>query len=237
MADGGTMAGAGSDAAGFAGAAGAPESGCELVYEAGHADLFIHDEGGLRVSIRAAFAGAQETIEPAPRVCVVVPRASYALAQSLGGVPDQPEFAFLGLPPSSAFWLLPATPRAGIPWLGASTESLLAGHYADEEVVLSLTLVERPAEAEVAVWSTSSLGSPLVLFASSSMTWQHAFPVGAHLHFNWSFTRPGDYAVDLQASAALLGNGGETGVGGAGGVQEAARETSPAARLRFLVKP
>lgn len=229
-------AGAGGDVAGLAGlagAAGAHDSDCELVYDTGHGDLFIHDQDGLRVSVRAAFGDGQETLQQPERVCVLVPHASYALAQSLGGVPDRPDFAFLGLPAGSAFWLLPVTPRAGMPWLGASTESLPPARYAEDEVVLSLAVVERPAEGDVALWSTSPIGAPNVLFATSTATWQHAFAVGVHAHFNWGFTRAGDYTIEFRASAARLADG-EAGASSAG---PAERETSPVARIRFLVKP
>lgn len=219
-------AGDGVSAAGAAGLGGGGAPGdedCELLYTEGHGDVFVDFEDGLSVRVRAAFeGGSTETVEPAERVCVVVSRASRELAESLGGAPEDARFGFLGLPTGEAFWLLPASPRAGMPWLGASTEAVPQGQYLDDQVTLTVE-VEAPAGGELAVWMAGTFGDPSVLWATATQKLAHTFSVGAHVHFNWAFTRPGRYALVLRARGATLGS--------------LAQDVSEPARLRFLVRP
>lgn len=195
--EGGSAGGAGEDA----GSVGPGE--CELRYTEGHGDLFVGYDAGLRVWIRSAFGAATERLVDPARVCVIVPAASHTLTVSLGGAPEGEDFAFLGLAPGEPFWLLPASPRAGLPWFGAATEDVPSGLFADDEVLLSITSVEAPSGGDVSVFTTDALGRPTVLYSTLTNALERAFPAGAHLHFDWAFTAEGSYALTFRAEGKL----------------------------------
>jgi surface-anchored protein len=201
--DGGS-AGRPESAGGASGEAGSDgSSDCELRYTEGHGDLFIGYEAGLQLSIRSAFGAMNEQLVDPARVCVIVPAASYELTVSLGGAPEGEEFAFLGVPAGEAFWMFPASPRAGMPWFGAATEAIPSGLYADDKVVLSITELERPANGDLSMFTTDALGAPTVLYSTVTGALSHAFPTGAHLHFNWAFTAAGAYTLTFRAEGTL----------------------------------
>jgi surface-anchored protein len=210
----GTAGETASDAGGGAGAreiASGGESGengadeCELRYTEGHGDLFIEYDAGLEISIRSAFGATSEQLVDPARVCVIVPAASHALSVSLGGAPEGEEFAFLGVAAGEAFWMLPASPRPGMPWFGAATEAIPSGLYASDRVVLSITQVETPPGGNVSVFATDPLGVPSLFYSTVSGALTHAFPSGAHLHFDWAFTLSGTYTLTFRAEGEHRG--------------------------------
>jgi surface-anchored protein len=192
-----------SDGEGFAqgGHAGAD---CELTYAAGHGDLFVTFDAGLDVVIRASFGGPEELVPP-ERVCVVVPRESYELAVSLGGVPASEGYAFLGANPGDPFWLLPQAPRAGMPWFGASTEDVPTAVFADDRVELSVTPADVPEGGHVAAWTTDAFGAPSAIFATATGKLSQGYSTGAHVHFNWAFTTGGTYTLAFAVVAERAG--------------------------------
>ena len=209
-----------------AGAAGGPSNAdrdCELSYSEGHADLFVvFDAGELSWKIRSSFdLGAPETLVDPSEVCVVVPAASYALAQSMGGAPATEDFAFLGVPAGQAFWLLPQSPREGMPWLGASTEDVPVAVYDDDAIELTITAAGVPFGGALAAFSSGTFGAPSVIFATAIGKLAHSFRVGAHVHFNWVFTVAGSYELSFVVGAKRAG----------------LRESSAPNRIRFLVEP
>ena len=214
---------AGAPAAGAGGAAGGDTGvDCELSYSEGHGDLFVRFEGGLDLAVRSTFGSAPpEILAETSRVCVVVPPASRALVEAMGGAPDSDQFAFLGVSAGAPFWLLPATPREGVPWFGASTEDVPSGYYDGNELRLRIAALELPAGGQLAVWSTNTFGVPSVLFSTTTDVLTHAFPRGAHVHFNWAFSVAGTYAITFAVEAERAGT----------------TEHMLAAPLRLLVQP
>jgi surface-anchored protein len=210
----GTAGETASDAGGGAGGheiASGGESGehgadeCELRYTEGHGDLFIGYDAGLEISIRSAFGRTSEHLVDPARVCVIVPAASHALSLSLGGAPEGEEFAFLGLAAGEGFWMLPASPRPGMPWFGAATEAIPSGLYASDRVVLSITQVNTPIGGNVSVFATDPLGAPSLFYSTVTGARTHAFPSGAHLHFDWAFTLAGTYTLTFRAEGEHRG--------------------------------
>jgi surface-anchored protein len=220
----------GGEAGGEAPLAGAPAAGagggdgdedCELTYDNGHGDLFVGFDGGLQLSVRSTFGGPPpEWLAETSRVCVVVPAASRALVESMGGAPESSDYAFLGVRGGDPFWLLPATPRAEMPWFGASTEDVPSGQYDGDEVRVAIASVEKPERGQVAVWSTSTFGPPTALFSTVTGALTHSLPVGAHLHFNWAFTVAGVYTLTFTVQ----------------GEQGGSSDLSPPSPLRFVVR-
>jgi surface-anchored protein len=139
----------------------------------------------------------------------------------MGGAPDSPEYAFLGMEPGQPFWLLPATPRSGMPWFGTSTEAVPLGRYAGDEIRLVIAAMELPEGARLAAWSTSAFGVPTTIFSTATRTLDHTFTRGAHVHFNWAFSVAGTYAVSFKVE----------------GRDDDGLQQSPLSPLRFLVRP
>jgi surface-anchored protein len=205
--------------------AGAPTGGagsddCELTYGEGHGDLFVRFDRGLDLSVRSTFGSASpEILAETSRVCVLVPAASRALAESMGGAPESADYAFLGVSAGDPFWLLPATPRAGMPWFGASTEDVPAGRYDGNEVRVAIASIEMPTSGQFAAWSTSSFGVPSAMFSTATGMLTHFFPIGAHVHFNWAFSVSGTYVITFIVE----------------GTHDGTSDLTPLSPLRFLV--
>jgi surface-anchored protein len=195
--------------------------GCDITYTEGHGDLYVTFDGALGLAIRSTFGTEPAEILADPsRVCVVVPGESYALAEAMGGAPDSPDYSFLGVEAGQPFWILPATPRGGMPWFGASTEAVPLGRYTDDEVRLAIAAIELPDGGQLAAWSTSTFGAPTTIFSTSERTLSHAFPRGAHVHFNWAFSVAGSYAVTFEVE----------------GRDDDGLEQSASSALRFMVR-
>jgi surface-anchored protein len=183
--------------------------------------LFVTFDGALRLTLRSAFAPNQgETLADPENVCIIVADASRALVESYGGAPEGQAFAFLGVPSGAPFWLLPEGPQVGIPWFGASTEGVPPTRYANEELYVALAEVQAPQGGNVAVWTANFVGEPRPLFSTVEGLLVTRFAVGAHMHFNWSFSAAGEYRLGFRAEGTR--SDGEL-------------EQSPMARFRFLV--
>ena len=196
---------------------------CEYRYTEGHGDLFVSFDGALRLKLRSAFDPNQGEILAEPEsVCILVAEASRALAESYGGAPESEAFAFLGIPPGDAFWLLPEAPQVGIPWFGASTEGVPPTRYANEELHVTLAEVQAPEGGNVAVWTANFLGKPRPLFSTAEGELATRFVVGAHIHFNWSFSVAGEYRLAFRAEGTRT---------------DGELDQSPLAHFRFLVGP
>lgn len=188
------------------GDAGASAAACPLTYSEGHGDLyFVEALERLDLRLRSAFGGASaESLQEPERVCIVVAASSLELTRARGGAPSSADYRFLGVPAGEPFWLLPQSPQNGIPWFGFSTEALATGHYVGDSVQLELALLSAPAGAHLAVWSTGALGAPELVFSTFEGVVVREFSVGAHLHFNWSFSHAGDYRLQFRARAEGL---------------------------------
>jgi surface-anchored protein len=181
-----------------------PGEDCELSYTEGHGDVFVvfdRDPPGLDWRLRSSFgAGAGETLADASRVCVVVPAASRVLTQSMGGAPVSEDYAFLGVAPGDPFWLIPQTPREGMPWFGISTENVPQALFTGDEIEFVVTEIETPDGGNLSAWSSGTFGAPSPIFATTVGKLAHSFGAGAHVHFNWGFTVAGRYALRLEVA-------------------------------------
>jgi surface-anchored protein len=133
-------------------------------------------------------------------------------------VPDDPAFAFIGADPGSTIWVLPQVfDPAGLS-VGVSAEEISTETFASYEeqdprvnaegpwVKLTLKAVRGPGQ--LSVWQNDAFGRPVLWMATShGLTDQDAVFIYASLDadFNWAFTAPGMYEIDVVASAHLPG--------------------------------
>lgn len=178
---------------------------CTLTYAAGHGDLFArYDElsGELSLHVHSHLkypepSGEAPLHDPAS-VCIVVPRSSRDAVAQQGGRPALEAFAPVGVDAGEAFWILESRNLgAAQPFLGVSTEGVPPGVFVDP---LRFELdVEGPPGAHMAVYQLPFLPRFLVSTTqpNSTVTGAQAIEMaaGGHDHYNWAFTRPGNYAV------------------------------------------
>ncbi len=110
-------------------------------------------------------------------------------------------------------WFLPQSNDPAKPFLGIAAEEVDNGVFVGDQVTLTLTGLSGPGE--FSLWQTP-LGGPNFFMSSydgisaaDSMT----VSVGGHDHYNFGFTAPGLYEVELTASGDLVGGGSTSGSG------------------------
>ncbi|WP_435108358.1 choice-of-anchor M domain-containing protein [Nocardiopsis synnemataformans] len=99
-------------------------------------------------------------------------------------------------------WMIPQVQRQGVVWAGWNTEEITSGQV-DGQVTWTLHGVRGPGG--FALFSTSSFGSPEVLFDGSEGANSFEVPLGTHAHGNWAFAATGSYELDFEMSATLTG--------------------------------
>jgi surface-anchored protein len=133
-------------------------------------------------------------------------------------VPNDPDFAFLGADPGSTIWVLPQVfDPAGLS-VGVSAEGISDGTFASydepdprvqsEAPWVKLTLQAVRGPGQLSVWQNDAFGRPVLWMATShGLTDQDAVFIfsGRDSDFNWGFTAPGFYEIDVVASAHLPG--------------------------------
>lgn len=133
-------------------------------------------------------------------------------------VPNDPVFAFLGADPGSTVWVLPQVfDPAGLS-VGVSAEEISDSTFASynemdprvqaEGPWVKLTLQAVRGPGQLSVWQNDAFGQPVLWMATShGLTDQDAVFIysGLDADFNWAFTAPGIYEIDVFASAYLPG--------------------------------
>lgn len=99
-------------------------------------------------------------------------------------------------------WMIPQVQRQGVLWAGWNTEEITSGQV-DGQVTWTLHDVRGPGG--FALFSTSSFGTPDVLFDVSEGADSFEVPLGTHAHGNWTFAATGSYELDFEMSATLAG--------------------------------
>ncbi|MBL9137340.1 MAG: choice-of-anchor M domain-containing protein [Verrucomicrobiales bacterium] len=153
--------------------------------EDGALDLHVHDDE------------ADREFEPSGAVLRVGEAAEVP-------IPDTLDFQILGAPGRSA-WILPATEKEGVLFLGLGTEEIPAGVLIGDRI--SLQLVSVIGNGDAAAYSVDGLGAVTVHWNSGdglSEVDQITLVAGSHRHVNWAFNAPGTYELRFRASAVLV---------------------------------
>jgi surface-anchored protein len=176
----------------------------------------------LRLSIRGAFGAAEEGLHAPEAVCIRVPRSTYDAIQASGGRPEGSVWDPLGVAADESFWLLPASPVRNVPWFGLSTEGVPStASFLGDEITLRFAIRTAPAGAHLAQYSVSTLGAPSFSLSTVAGLLTYSRPIAVHEHANWTFSAPGWWVLEAEASA---------------GTSDGQRLTSPLALLRFHVE-
>ncbi len=175
----------------------------ERVLSAGHVDMgpriidgawtfLIHDD------VAKADAGASSVWRYPDET------AFHLLDAGMLPVPEDPAYAFLGAEPGGSVWVSPQTQDPEVVWIGWNTQDPEVMATIDRGVTLTLHGVQGPGVMTVFLQS-GSFGEPQLLWDSRLPEPQPVWvDVNTHTHANWTFTEPGVYLAELEASANLI---------------------------------
>jgi surface-anchored protein len=134
------------------------------------------------------------------------------------------QWDFLGVAAGQPVYVLPQSQNPALLYLGAATEETPAGTFAaytetDPRVFtggafpwLTVRLAAVRGPGHFSVWQNAGLGQPPVVWVSTAEngidpTDKLILLEGGHAHYNWAFSAPGFYEIDLRASATLAATG------------------------------
>jgi surface-anchored protein len=119
-------------------------------------------------------------------------------------VPDDPAYAFLGVPAGDEVFVVPQTQNPDVVWVGWNTQDPDVMDTIDRGVTMSLVGVDGPGDLIVYLQS-GTFGEPDVLWDSRVAEEQRVWvDVNTHTHANWVFTQPGTYLAQFQVEADLI---------------------------------
>ncbi len=189
------------------------------IYTKGHADLGFAYEGGVWHphfhAEGATLDGVDDmTGEFAPGdVTIVVPHTVYVTnVGSISNLLDIPES--LGLQQGDGFWNLYETgglaAQSQSPFLGIAAEEIDSGIFRNDVITIQLTAFSGPGE--FTLWSALEGIQMATYDGLSTADALIDFPTGpgAHTHWNYAFSAPGDYEVTLTAIGTFADGSGMT---------------------------
>ena len=115
-----------------------------------------------------------------------------------------------GVPEGSPIWILPQGNVEGVPFLGIATEELDGGLFPGGSTFELMGINSPSGTGSFSVWQQSGIGAPEFFFSSDSpgLTTDDnklILSTGAHDHYNYGFSEPGMWEVELSVSAMLNG--------------------------------
>lgn len=187
------------------------DADCVYHYRQGHGDLHVGysgTTGTLQVNLKTVLSEApgDEDFDPA-EVCIHVPYSTYESMAAAEERPEGPAWDPLGVDPGSAFWFIPASPVAGVPWFGLSTEGVPLGSLDEDKIRLTYRLVESPKGGHLSQYAVSSFGVPDFSLSTSTGLLTYERKANAHEHLSWSFSMPGEWVLEARARGELSTGG------------------------------
>nr|WP_202886588.1 choice-of-anchor M domain-containing protein [Kribbella sandramycini] len=164
----------------------------------GHVDAIDVDWTGSALTLDLRDGTVTPAVDRAPADVVL-----NAVSASKTTVPSGSAYSFLGAP-GDPVWILPQTQATGIVWPGFSTEGVPSGVLSGNTVAVKLVSVSGPDD--VAVYTTSSLGTPTIWFDSGNgLPDTRSLPINTHAHANWAFGAAGTYTAVFEVTATTTG--------------------------------
>jgi len=126
-------------------------------------------------------------------------------------------FDFLGAAAGEPVWVLPQSQQPHVPYPGIGAEDTSATTFAKHLetdprlgteaawIRVSLVAVRGPAGGHFSLYQSTATGPKVWMASADGVTAQDAAWIvpGGHTHYNWAFTRPGNYQIDIVASGYL----------------------------------
>ena len=172
--------------------------GRQQVATEGHFDLGAQMvDGRLMASLKDDRSAPAAWVSPESVIFQLTDAAKIAAPASLG---------FLA-PAGQPVWLIGATQKAGVPWLGQNTtHPSLVGQTTGP---VTWRLVRASGPGKVALFHAGSLGSGVGQRLADNVGGPtvHTVPANTHAHPNWAFTAPGTYSLQFEMSAKATSGG------------------------------
>lgn len=119
--------------------------------------------------------------------------------------PAGSQWNFLGVPAGESVWILPQSQNPNLLYAGASTLSA-PGVFTGG---ITFQLWDMQGPGEFSLYTTNSFGTPTARMATSNgispTTDRVTLAAPGHAHFNWAFTAPGIYQLDVSARGNFSG--------------------------------
>lgn len=187
----------------------APAKGVPI-YKSGHADIGVHYEDGefhphWHFGSNAKAEGldiiANQEFEPESVVARVPDAVKVSLPLS--------GFEFTGGAGGSDIWVLPQSSTPGIPFLGLATDELESSDWVGPIQFALTNVLRSPLDGYFSLWQTTFFGSKVrfTTYGGIGVDDEFSMPVGGHDHFNWGFTKPGVYELELTFSGTHITDG------------------------------
>ena len=185
-------------------------SQAQINYTDGHSDFGVTYENSnwfihYRFDSSTTLNGVLNDENPTPvltgnptDVRVIVPDEDYSritLDEDIAGF-----LSFMNVSPGGTLWYLDWNGIGGEPYFGLATEDL---DYSQFTGPITLTLSSISGPGKFAMWQYDVFGSPMVgwnaadgLDGSDTLS----FSSRTHAHYNWGFTEPGEYVLNVTIS-------------------------------------
>lgn len=188
----------------------------QIQYSEGHGDIGIGYEGPGELELHWHFENDEDdtVLDGVTQIGGVVGELEFEPSEVYVRVPD---ISFVERPADSALdvvanpgeflYILPQLEAEadGKPFLGIGTEELDMNDW-DGPLTLSIGSVDGPGE--FSMWQTDTFGDAVLLVAEADgLPDMFSSTPGGHEHYNWAFTEPGVYDVEITASGVHLQDG------------------------------
>ncbi len=141
-------------------------------------------------------------------VVILVPESTVNYVHSIGGA-NSDVAANMGLSVGSDYWFLPETltgPGGAVtlhaPQFGLGTEDINPGVFDGDSLNLKLLSMSGAGPAAGGQFGIEDADNNWFFSTVHGITEIDGIPVGLHEHYNWYFTKPGDYEMTFKVSAA-----------------------------------
>jgi surface-anchored protein len=193
------------------------------VYKSGHADIgadYQSATNSFDLFYRFGVDGRSESTPNTDIANSTIPSTGLVVRVPDPSVPRPAgsQWDFLGAAASQPIWFDPQVQEPGKPFLGFATDLLSTANW-PSGLTWSLTaILSRPSGGEFSLWQTGFFGSPEVKFDTAdgidpTNDDNFAQSAGGHDHYNWGFTKPGVYQLELTATGTHASNGQASGSG------------------------
>ncbi len=161
-----------------------------VVLSAGHIDYSTRIVNGKLESLIGDDTGAKKVFrQPSGTVLWLKPASRVTLPSGYGQIGKA----------GADIWQVPQTQKAGLIWLGWSTEALNAGNTRG---TVSWTLNSVSGPGSVKVYLSGAFGGvQTMVFNGSGSSYNIA--LGVHAHANWAFSKQGIYRLRMTQTATL----------------------------------
>lgn len=188
------------------------------LYTEGHGDLGFGDHSTIEPHMHlhggATVDGsplASDTEYEPDELIVYVPDSTRQWVADNGGRPAGTAWDPIGVLAGEEYWFLPASNSLagtlGAPFLGLGTEHMDTGVFDNDELSMTLTAMTGPAGGHFSLWydgfgPTFEMSTADGISAADTVA---NFPIPAHDHRNWGFTKPGTYELTFEISGTQGG--------------------------------